>query len=487
MGAGALLSELKGSLRWRLIGATVSATALILAICGVVIYSVVRARLIEDVDGTMLVQARAVSSMVETRGDAVRFEFDEQQLPEFRKHDYFQCWSTNGTTIVRSPSLSNKDLPRLAPSAQSPTRSNIRLPDGKAGRAVGIWFVPRPEDEGEERSAAPASPMLMVVARRTEKLDDTLETIAGLLVGVCGVAIVLSAGVMAWLIGRGMRPVDRLAARIAGIDGESLSERVEMGDAPKELTGVVQRLNELLGRLQAAFAREKAFASDVAHELRTPLAGLQAAMEVGTSRARSAEEYQQIVTRCLRATRQMHAMVDNLLVLARAESSQLGLTSQTLAIKPLLEECWAMFADRAAERGLHLSWRVEENCELSADREKLRLVLHNLFDNAVCHADPNGGVTIEAAASEGRFRLEVSNSGSQISQAEASHVFERFWRGDASRAETGAHCGLGLTLVKRLVEAMGGSASVTSEVGGLFRIVLAFPLDTERTLQSVER
>ena len=192
---------------------------------------------------------------------------------------------------------------------------------------------------------------------------------------------------------------------------------------------VVQRLNDLLQRLQDTLEREKAFSSDVAHELRTPLSGLETALEVSASQRRSPEEYERVIQRCLDVSRRMHVMVDNLLMLARAESKQLVVQREPVDLADLSREAWTNFQQRADERKLHIDWRVPADCIVDSDQEKIRLLLHNFFDNAVSYTDQGGRITI-AIERRPKATLQVSNTGSRLTAEDATHVFERFWRGD---------------------------------------------------------
>jgi two-component system, OmpR family, heavy metal sensor histidine kinase CusS len=246
-------------------------------------------------------------------------------------------------------------------------------------------------------------------------------------------------------------------------------------NAPAELMPVIHRLNDLLRRLEDAFSREKAFTADVAHELRTPLAGLRATLEVSLSQSREPEKHREAIRDSLQVAHQMQDMVDNLLWLARTEAGQLRVDRGPVDLGDLLNECWKTLADRAQTRGLCVDWDVHSPCALSTDRDKLRQAVHNLLDNAVTHADSGGRVRIEAGREPDRIRCRITNTGSRISPEDAERVFDRFWRGDQARTDTGVHCGLGLSLSRRIVTLLGGRISVTSAVGGEFSVTMVFP------------
>jgi two-component system OmpR family sensor kinase len=238
---------------------------------------------------------------------------------------------------------------------------------------------------------------------------------------------------------------------------------------------VVDRLNEMLVRLEAAFGREKTFTADIAHELRTPLAGLTTALEVCASQQRSPQEYEQVVARCLKVTRTMRLMVENLLMLARVDAKQVRAAGDPLEISPLLSDAWKDFAALAERRGLKTQWFCSDSLAVTSDRGLLMVVFRNLFDNAARYAGEGGHINIAAALHDREVVISVENSGSQVGAEDTEKVFDRFWRGDAARTSAGEHCGLGLALCKRIMSVLGGSIAVTTQRGGEFRVTIKLP------------
>jgi len=470
------------SLQSRLLLAAAVGTAAVFSISGVGLYGLIRASLTAEFDRALASKARELAGLAEQEGDKIDLELDEVAMPEYeRAHrpEYYQVWLAGGRVLARSPSLRGADLPRVAGPVDAPACQAVRLPDGRPGRIAGLEFTPRQEHRKHRRRPKTAHRLVLVLARDTLDLDATLARMKLLLAGVSAAAIIIATGVLAWVVRRGLRPVNRLAGQIEHLDESDLSTRLEPTEVPTELLPIVNRLNELLARLEAAFAREKAFTGDVAHELRTPLSGLRSTLEVALSRSRPAEAYRQAIADGAVIARQMQTMVDNLLALARAEAGQLEMLREPVAVDALLRECWAALADRAQARGLRVAWQTNP-CVLQTDREKLRLVLGNILDNAVTYADAGGQVWICTGLHDGNVELCIANTGSQLSPHQAEHVFERFWRGDAARSDAGVHCGLGLSLARKIVTLLGGSIAVESTAGGIFTIRLLFPADQDR-------
>lgn len=464
------------SLRLRLIVATSLATSLIVAACGVFVYFGMRKGIRKEFDTALMASTHAIAGMTETKGDRVVIEHDGE-MPQFvraRRPDYFQLWDADGRTIHKSRSLGAKDLAFELPPTDTEPFAFARLPDGGSGRVMRLEFEPQVERPDDSHSAG-ARRVVLVYARHTRQMDENVEQVGDRLMTFCVVTAVIAAVVMGVVITNGLRPVGALAGQIARLEVTRPDEQVKLDDAPEELLPIAHRVNELLARCASAFGRERAFSADVAHELRTPLAGIKTAIEVCRSQSRGPDEYRRVLDRCLIATERMHGMVESLLMIGRVESGELAVRCERFDLVPFLDDCWQSFAAGAAERGLKVDLNFGAESEVITDPELLRSILHNLFDNAVTYADDGGRVLINAAASVTGVRVEVANTGCTISKADVGKVFERFWRGDASRNATGLRCGLGLPLSRRLARALGGDLGAEVEEGGVFRIILDLP------------
>ena len=466
---------MRRSLRTRLVlGATLGTAGVFLA-AGVLLYALVRDGLVAQFDRALLDKARLLASATEWEDEELDLNFDEFDMHEFDRADrpaYLQVWLTDGAVAFRSPSLAGADLERLAGSLDAPLCRRVILPDGRPGRATGFTMTPKTEGSSPPSDAAAVT---VVLARGTAPVDAVLAQLAMLLVLVGLVAVGLSAGVLWLTVRRGLRPVDGLANQIAGLGEADLAARLEAPDAPRELVPVVDRLNDLLGRLEAAFQRERGFSADVAHELRTPLAGIRSTLDVALTRPRGAPEYEEVLRGCLRIAVQLQRMVEHLLTLARLDAGQVEIRPEAVCVNTLARDAWEPLTESAEARRLQVRWALGDDVRVTTDRSLLDLVVRNVLENAVVHADEGGSVVVETAAKGHGADVRVTNSGSRLSGQQADHVFERFWRGDAARTEAGVHCGLGLPLVKEIVAALGGSVAVQSTEGGEFEITISIP------------
>jgi len=289
--------------------------------------------------------------------------------------------------------------------------------------------------------------------------------------GTLATALIISAAV----VRRGLKPLDSLARRIGAVREDDLGDRVPTEHLPMELLPVGEKLNDLLGRLQSAFERERRFTADVAHELRTPLAGVRSTLEVAMSRERQAEEYRGALAECLDIAKHMEAMVTNLLTLARLDAGTATFQREGIRLAKLFDSCWQQFADEATKRGVAYRNTVPADLACTSDRDNLAMVITNILANATEYANEGGHVEVSGRRTGDAVELEVTNTGCGLTPEQASHVFDRFWRGDASRTGTGLHCGLGLSLVQRILTALGGTADAGVGDDGTFRITLRLP------------
>jgi two-component system sensor histidine kinase QseC len=451
------------SIRFRLLlSAAICGTAL-LAMLGLSIYIAMRQALYKDFDASLATQARALTTMIDIDHGKMAFDFEPGQLPEFASAGsghYFEITNGAGTIIARSPSLGTSQ------------NAGVRvLPDERLGRSVTVPFTLDNDDEkaGAHKSSATSGTITMT-ANATE-IEHTLHTLAILITTFSAAAVTILVFLLWRAVVRGLNPLNQLAGRIGLLGEGDLHQRLESKGSPQELAPVVEKLNGLLSRLEAAFTREKAFSADVAHELRTPIAGLRATIEVARLRPRSAQEYESAIDECGGVVEQMDAMVEALLLMARGEAGQLSIEPTKIDLPELVRSVWEPLAARARSRGLNCTFDLPEWCEIITDSAKLRIILHNLLDNAVSYA--NEGGTIKVIASNEAIR--IINSGSQISAMDTPRLFDRFWRGDASRTDTANHSGLGLSLCHRLTSLLGGQIEIAAECGKDFDVRVAIP------------
>jgi two-component system sensor histidine kinase QseC len=375
------------------------------------------------------------------------------------------------TRVIRSEGLGEADLPQLEPTSDRPRFECVTLPDGRAGRAAGVRIHVAPPP-GFLR-AAPAN-VTAVVAAPSESVDQQLGFLR-ILLACTGLGTLAVALGVAWLVvTRGLRPLDRVAGGIAALDATGLKQRFGDHEVPREVRPLVAQLNAMLGRLDEAFERERALTADIAHELRTPVAEIRAIADVTLKRSRGVEEYRQALTETREVICTLQGLIEKLLVLARLEGEQVRPDLQPIPLAPFLREHWAQLEQRAADRRVTFDAQCPADLEVAADPLLIGVVLTNALGNAVAYVPDAGKITAVGRRTGAQVRLEITNTGCGLTPRDAARVFDRFWRADHARRGAGLNCGLGLTLVRRAMQVMAGTAEARVDEQGCFVLTLTF-------------
>ncbi len=275
-----------------------------------------------------------------------------------------------------------------------------------------------------------------------------------------------------WLVGRALRPITDISLAATKISGGNLSERINIAEAESELGQLANVLNSTFARLETAFAQQKQFASDAAHELRTPVSVILTQTQTTLNRERDAAGYKQTVEACQRAAQRMRRLIETLLALARLDAGQEAMKRLPFDLSSTVEEAIAMVKPLAQERGMKIDAELEP-LEMKGDSERLAQVATNLLANAIQYNRTDGTVHVQIKQENGLAVLTVADSGKGISPADLPHVFERFYRADKSRTGAG-NTGLGLAICQAIVAAHAGTIEVSSRenVGTTFTVRL---------------
>lgn len=336
--------------------------------------------------------------------------------------------------------------------------------------------LPNDASHTEERPTPASRPITLVLARDTQSIDETLVRLGRLLLSVGAVAIPTLASVLWLVVRRNLGSLDLLARQIGQLRESDLSTRIKLAGCPRELKPVIDRLNRLLQQLDAAFQHEREFSAGLAHELRTPLAGLRLKTDVALSKSRQSHEYQQAIADCREIAAQMETMTENLLSLARLEAGRVKTMPERVVPNEIITESWKVLSELAEKRRLRVEWKLGLDSPVITDPTHLAMVIRNLLDNAVRYADEGGLVRIETAEVNGDAVFRIANSGSTLPQNRVEKVFERFWRGDSARSDAAIHCGIGLSLTRKAVTILGGLIQVQSTAGGDFEVTVSIPI-----------
>lgn len=266
-----------------------------------------------------------------------------------------------------------------------------------------------------------------------------------------------------WISSRAIRPVENISATAVKISAGDLSQRINLADTESELGRLAAVLNATFARLESAFAQQKQFASDAAHELRTPVSVILTQTQAALTREREAKDYKQTIEACQRAAQRMRKLISALLELARLDAGQEPLKRLPFDLSRTIAECVDLVRPLADERGIRMSVDTPP-LEITGDAEKLNLVMTNLLTNAIQYNHEGGEVKVAARRDGSMAVLTVGDTGPGISAEDMPRVFERFYRADSSRSSGNA--GLGLAISQAVVTAHGGTIEVANEGHG---------------------
>jgi signal transduction histidine kinase len=270
------------------------------------------------------------------------------------------------------------------------------------------------------------------------------------------------------------RPLNRLALAARAIAAKDLTQRVKP-TGTIEVANVAEAFNDMAVSLQKAEELRRNLVADVAHELRTPLTVMQGSLTAQLDGVFPLDLTE--TAKLYDETRLLSRLVDDLRELAQAEAGQLQLNIGSIDLKRVIESTVGAFSGAASEKPITLSVDAPADLpQVKADSERVAQVLRVLLSNALRHTPANGTITSTAIALAGQVEVSIRDTGEGIALDELPYVFDRFWRGDGSRARETGGSGLGLAIAKQLIEAQGGSIGVDSQAGEGSRFWFRLPI-----------
>lgn len=316
------------------------------------------------------------------------------------------------------------------------------------------------------------APLVLRVAAPLSVLSGLGDRFRSGLLFALLLAAVLSAAGAAVLAHFFLEPMRRLSHAVDELEARSLTARVDTKGMGPELSRLAAAFNGLLGRVAVVVDTQRDFIGRASHALRTPLTSILTQAEVALRRERDAQGYRATLESIAAASRDAAQLADGLLALARADSATPA-PKEDVPLGELATELERLFRPRAEAKGLTLEVAAAPGV-LHASRARVRELLDALLDNALRYTPAGGVVRFEARQENGATVLAVSDSGPGIKPEERGQVFERFFRGSAAEGLPGS--GLGLAVVKALVEAEGGKVELSERPGGGARFTVTLPL-----------
>jgi heavy metal sensor kinase len=429
------------------------AMALVLAALGGYVYLRVGSTLLSSTDQGLLAQATEATLRID-HGKAP-LDLDAANGARFA-----QLLDRAGAVVLSQPPtlapvLSPADARRVAAGGSLRRSSTIAGEDGR-WRLLAI-----PSD-------APGARGALVLASSLDARSESLERLRKELLVASPLALLLATLAGYALAGAALRPVEEMRRKAAQISAATPDSRLPVPVAKDEVQRLAETLNDMLARLETAFAHERRFVADASHEIRTPLALLKTELELALRHPRSRAELEDALRSAAEETDRLSALASDLLLIARSDQGGLPVNPEPLASGEVLATVAERFAGRAAELGRRIE--VEEgDVGFDADPKRIEQALGNLVENALVHGA--GTVTIGASRREGLVQLRVVDEGPGFPEGFADRAFDRFSRADEARRRSGS--GLGLAIVDAIAKAHGGTAGLS--VGARTEVWITLP------------
>src|SRR6266536_3884376 len=439
------------------------ATSLLLA-CGLgVFYAIVIQHAVAEDNAVLADRVAALRTDLHESGPGVFAEELKSRQPREHTAYWIRMLDPQGRTYAETPGMDRSLPPETFPPPQKSVSTAGGLKSYRRGPKL-FSLVALNEESGSQLYT------LQVAQDRSS--DERVErNFAVLFVMVLGGSVLGSAFIAVMVTKRGLRPLREMTESVARVGPTHLKERVTPAEWPRELKPLAVAFDDMLKRLDDSFTRLSHFSADLAHKLRTPIANMIGEAQVALTRDRTGAEYRETIESTVGECERLSRIVDNLLFVARVDAAREPIARKRFDGRTASEKIAAFYQTIAEERHITISCSGEG--QIYADPDLFERAVGNLLDNALRFTPENGSIQIALSEHEANFEVAVSDNGSGIAPEHLPRVFDRFYRAESSRGSDGA--GLGLALVKSIVDLHGGSATIRSQVGHGTTVTLRFP------------
>jgi heavy metal sensor kinase len=400
---------------------------------------------------------------------------------------FIQVLDQSGNIGRKSDNLRNVQLPISLNALKNATKGSITFETNRALGNTPLRIITFPVIEDDHVTK------IVQIASSLEEVEDALNTLFLILIIAVPLALMIAILGGQFLAHKALKPVDNITQTARMITSQNLNQRIAPVKMKDEISRLIETFNEMISRLDQSFRQVKQFSSDASHELKTPLTILKGEVEVTLRKERSLQEYQQTLKSNLEEINRMSQIVEDLLLLSRADVGEIGLNQEDINLSEIFNEVVTQMDMLATSKKLRLfASNHHQDIHMFGDALRIRELFINLIENGIKYTEQGGAIRValskeydplgrnSSGGTEGEkeefVKIVVSDTGIGIAKEDQERIFNRFFRVDKARSREEGGSGLGLSICKWIVEAHKGEIRVESELGKGSSFIVKLPL-----------
>ena len=340
--------------------------------------------------------------------------------------------------------------------------------------------IPGRKDEVRVLYAMLSPGIIVQVGEAMESYSRFLDAFKGIFIATMAFLIVLAAGVGWFMARRAVSGVEAVTRTARMISAGTIERRVPVKTRGDEIDQLAITFNQMLDRVETLLTELREMTDNIAHDLKSPVTRIRGVAEVTLTTGKSLGEYEAMAASTIEDCDRLLDMINTMLLISKTEAGVDKLNLEEIDLTHTVRDACELFRPSAEDKGITLSCETPEKLQVTGDVRMIQRMLSNLLDNGIKYTPPGGTVDVSVSKNgQHHVLISIKDTGVGISEPELSRIFERFYRGDQSRSQTGV--GLGLSLARAIARAHGGDISVTSAPGQGSTFTVTLPAPPDRT------
>lgn len=418
--------------------------------------------LYKSVDHKILTISEVIASSISPNSRSVFADLEKKLVKEVGRQPtakFIQLLDRSGNIGGKSLNLKNKRLPVSFKALQNASKGVISYETKEVfGEPLRIITYPVKRPGTDVRS-------IVQVATSLAEVKDTLNKLVLILVSVVPLALIIASIGGTFLANKVLKPINEINRITREITSKNLELRVPEPATHDELGKLVETINGMIERLEKSFKQVQQFTADASHELKTPLTILKGEAELALRKERQPEEYRQYLHSSLEEINRLTRLVQDLLVLSRADTGRLTLHKEPLDLAALVDSCCEQCRFLREGQNIRVIFKHQTGVRVLGDKYRLKQMFYNLVENAIKYSEGGGKVEVLTVHNGKYANVLIKDEGVGIDEKDIPYIFDRFYRVDKSRSRDAGGTGLGLSICKWIAEAHSGKITVESTPG----------------------